>query len=195
VLMLETRHVAEALPQSLQTAVMHSFEGTIEENLMMPHAVNLDSGTAGLIDLRLDYDATSNNQIWDQLLELMPVNVIQRVRVFVNRGHDMQMLHAFRGAPLSSACLQPPSTLPSAWLQGSTCIAKQEKVIANIVAKSFIIQLGGAEGGVQGWGKCLATRGDSATNLRSQIGNVLAAKSQAAGLRAIGAVIYVEVSV
>lgn len=78
-------------------------------------------------------------------------------------------------------------------LQGRQCIAKQEKLVANIIATSFSIQLGGTQGEAQGWGKCLAARADSAIDLRSQIGNALAAKSQAAGLHAIGAVIYIEV--
>lgn len=84
-------------------------------------------------------------------------------------------------------------TSSSTCLQGHACIAKQEKLVAEIIARSFSIQLGGAPGEAQGWGKCLAARGDSAIDLRSQIGNALAAKSQAAGLRAIGAVIYIEV--
>jgi hypothetical protein len=85
------------------------------------------------------------------------------------------------------------NTWLSTCLQGHKCIAKQEKLIADIIANSFSIQLGGALGEAQCWGKCLAARGDSAIDLRSQIGNALAAKSQAAGLRAIGAVIYIEV--
>ena len=84
-------------------------------------------------------------------------------------------------------------TLPSTRVQGTACIAKQEELIANIIATSFSIQLGGAQGEAQGWGKCLAARGDSAIDLRSQIGNALAARSQAAGLRAFGAVVYIEV--
>jgi hypothetical protein len=79
-------------------------------------------------------------------------------------------------------------------MQGCICIAEQEKVIAGIIARSYELQLGGAEGKARGWGTCLATRGDSAPDLRSQIGNALAAKSQAAGHRAIGAVIYLEVT-
>lgn len=87
----------------------------------------------------------------------------------------------------------PSSTDILPTVQGRQCIAEQDKVVAGIVAASFPIQLGGAGNAERGWGSCLAVRADGASDLRSQIGSVLAAKSQAAGLRAIGAVTYIEV--
>jgi hypothetical protein len=35
--------------------------------------------SAGLIDLKLDYDASTDKQIWDQLLGLTPDSIIDRV--------------------------------------------------------------------------------------------------------------------
>lgn len=81
----------------------------------------------------------------------------------------------------------------AASLQGRQAVAAQDKVVAAIVEESFSIRLGGASGAQRGWGACLAARGDAAPDLRSQVGNALALKSQAAGLRAVGAVIYIEV--
>jgi len=65
--------------------------------------------------------------------------------------------------------------------------------VAAIIAESFRMQLGGARGAAGDWAVCLAARGDASTNLRSQIGNALALKARAAGLRPVGAVIYIEV--
>lgn len=143
--------------------------------------------------MNLEYDATSNAQIWEQLLQLTPESLIAAVRALLHiRTWESKscMLTVFGHCHTPNGIVH---TLPSAWLQGSTCIAEQEKLIANTIARSFNIQLGGVPGEAKGWGKCLAARGDSAIDLRSQIGNALAAKSEAAGLRAIGAVIYIEV--
>lgn len=70
---------------------------------------------------------------------------------------------------------------------------QQDRAVAAIIAESFRMQLGGARGAAWDWAVCLAARGDASTNLRSQIGNALALKARAAGLRPVAAVIYVEV--
>ncbi len=76
--------------------------------------------------------------------------------------------------------------------QGRDVLAEQERLVSLIVSASFEMQLGGAAGAAKGWGMCLAVHADRAPELRSHIGNALAAKSRDAGLRPIGAVLYVE---
>ena len=54
---------------------------------------NICSRSAGLIDLNLDYDAASNAQIWDQLLELTPEGVIAKVRALHTQPSTGSTLH------------------------------------------------------------------------------------------------------
>ena len=69
--------------------------------------------------------------------------------------------------------------------------------IAEAVSGAFVLNLGGARGAGEGWGQCLAVRVDppsTLSSIRSQLGNALANKAQLRGLRAVGAVVYIEVT-
>jgi len=73
--------------------------------------------------------------------------------------------------------------------QGAAVLEQQNRIISAVLEQSYTIQLGGSS---RDWGRCLAVRADAASDLRSHIGSRLAAKSEQAGLRAIGAVAYIE---
>ena len=78
-------------------------------------------------------------------------------------------------------------------VQGHVEVEQQSQRVAAALKDSFEVRLGSADGAARGWGRCLAVRADSLPELRSQLGNALAEKSRAAGLRAIGVVAYHEV--
>lgn len=73
--------------------------------------------------------------------------------------------------------------------QGDLVLGEQQKAIDEVLQHSFVISLGGLNGK---FGRCLAVRADQAKDLRSHIGHALAMKSRDAGLRAMGAVAYIE---
>ncbi|CAG9461374.1 unnamed protein product [Pedinophyceae sp. YPF-701] len=75
---------------------------------------------------------------------------------------------------------------------GADLMAEEARVVDAHVAAAFVVQLGGARGRSEGWGSCLAVRADGASDLRSPMGNALAAASRARGLRHMGVVAYVE---
>ena len=77
--------------------------------------------------------------------------------------------------------------------QGRVELEQQSRRIAAALEDSFEVILGGADGAARDWGRCLAVRADSLPELRSQLGNALAEKSRAAGLRAVAVVAYCEV--
>lgn len=65
--------------------------------------------------------------------------------------------------------------------------------IAAALETTFEVDLGGQKAGSETWGRCLAVRAEGLSELRSQLGNSLAEKSQSAGLRAVAVVAYIEV--
>lgn len=75
--------------------------------------------------------------------------------------------------------------------------AELERRIAEAVSGAFVLNLGGARGAGEGWGQCLTVRADppsTLSSIRSQLGNALAIEAQLRGLRAVGAVAYIEVT-
>jgi len=77
--------------------------------------------------------------------------------------------------------------------QGKEVLEAQARWIAKTMASAFPVQLGGAKGQAQGWGRCLAVEiaSDMAHN-RSSLGNSLAQASVEAGLRPISVIAYRE---
>lgn len=71
--------------------------------------------------------------------------------------------------------------------KGSDFIASRENVAKKFLDKSFKIRLGRGL-----YGECLAVRADENSNLSDEIGKQLSMRSAAAGLRPIGAVIYMQ---
>ncbi|KAG0581149.1 hypothetical protein KC19_4G228500 [Ceratodon purpureus] len=71
--------------------------------------------------------------------------------------------------------------------KGKVSLKEKQKLIDQALDQCFTVSLG--EGN---FGQCLAVRADSVAHLRSELGNQLAAKSRDQGLRAIGAVVYIE---
>lgn len=71
---------------------------------------------------------------------------------------------------------------------GKKVLAEEQRVISLILDTSFTIKLGGKD---NEFGECLAVS-TSRADLRSQMGNELAIRSQKAGLRGIGAIVYSE---
>jgi len=67
--------------------------------------------------------------------------------------------------------------------EGERALEEQERRVDACLATSFVVQLGGESGKSRGWGQCLALMGDGPEELRSDIGNKLASKSAAQGLR------------
>ncbi|KGN43814.1 uncharacterized protein LOC101209755 [Cucumis sativus] len=71
--------------------------------------------------------------------------------------------------------------------KGTDFIASRENAANKILDKSFKIRLGRGL-----YGECLAVRADGNSNLSDEIGKQLSMRSVAAGLRPIGAVIYMQ---
>ncbi|XP_054778581.1 uncharacterized protein LOC129286636 isoform X1 [Prosopis cineraria] len=70
--------------------------------------------------------------------------------------------------------------------QGMVSLSRKQKLIDACLSRSYRIALGGGA-----YGSCLAINADAAlSELRSELGNQLACKSQNLKLRAIGAVVY-----
>ncbi|CAM6010776.1 unnamed protein product [Sphagnum balticum] len=70
---------------------------------------------------------------------------------------------------------------------GRSSLSKQQTLIDQALQSSFQVQLGQGK-----FGQCLGVLADTTIELRSELGNQLAAKSLSVGLRPIGAVVYVE---
>ncbi len=78
--------------------------------------------------------------------------------------------------------------------QGGAVLEEQDWLVAACAAQAFTVQLGGAEGIAKGWGQCLGVVVDAEqARVRSQLGNVLAARSEEAGLAPVAVVAYREV--
>ena len=73
---------------------------------------------------------------------------------------------------------------------GERILEEDERKIEERLGTAFAVRLGGASGEAAGWGRCLCVRADGVENLRSEIGNRLAAMSKAAGHRGIACVAY-----
>ncbi|GAQ78661.1 hypothetical protein KFL_000170070 [Klebsormidium nitens] len=72
--------------------------------------------------------------------------------------------------------------------RGEASLAEKDAIIAAALEETFVVELGGGQ-----YGTCLAVKVDSnVARLRSELGNQLAAKSEFAGHRAIGAIAYEE---
>lgn len=70
---------------------------------------------------------------------------------------------------------------------GSALIADQQNLASKYLEKVFKVRLGRGL-----YGECLGVRIDGNPNLSDEIGNKLSVKSEAAGLRPIGAVVYMQ---
>ena len=80
-------------------------------------------------------------------------------------------------------------------IQGQEVLDEQDRQIRAALQTAFTVQLGGAEGSQQHWGRCLAVQVDSKlSQIRSSLGNALAAAPKADNLKAIAVVAYAEVS-
>ena len=82
-------------------------------------------------------------------------------------------------------------------VQGQVELQRQEQLLSKALDWTITVQLGGAYGAAQGWGRALAVHLESSqpdlVKLRSELGNRLADASAAAGLVPMGVVAYVEV--
>jgi hypothetical protein len=82
-------------------------------------------------------------------------------------------------------------------VQGKVELQRQEELLIKALEHTCTMQLGGAHGAAQGWGRALAvhiqTHQPDLVKLRSELGNRLAEASAAAGLVPMGVVAYVEV--
>ncbi|GAB4821849.1 hypothetical protein N2152v2_008895 [Parachlorella kessleri] len=109
---------------------------------------------SGLGSLRLEYDATKNPGIFDELLAQSPESLIAR---------------------------------------GKPILEEERRQVEAAAATAFVVNLGGSSGSKRGWGQCLAVAGaDDVGRLRSQLGNVLAERAKAQGLRGVAVVAYTE---
>jgi hypothetical protein len=78
--------------------------------------------------------------------------------------------------------------------RGKPILEEEQRQVEAAAAKSFTVNLGGPAGAGRGWGQCLAVLGgDEVGRLRSQLGNVVAEKAKAQGLRGMAVVAYTEV--
>lgn len=76
---------------------------------------------------------------------------------------------------------------------GAALLSQENDLIASALAGAFEVQLGGARGAREGWGRALAVRIDEGMSKhRSRLGNELAALSVARGLKPIAVVAYRE---
>ncbi|KAK3158757.1 hypothetical protein QOZ80_2AG0141170 [Eleusine coracana subsp. coracana] len=69
--------------------------------------------------------------------------------------------------------------------RGQATLSEKQRLIDDCLDKSYEISLGCGQ-----FGNCLAVNADAISNLRSELGNQLASKSQTLNLRGIGAVVY-----
>ncbi|KAJ7975333.1 DHHA1 domain protein [Quillaja saponaria] len=69
--------------------------------------------------------------------------------------------------------------------QGMVSLSHKQRLIDDVLSQSYEIALGGGA-----YGRCMAVNADSVSELRSELGHQLAAKSQNLELRGIGAVVY-----
>ncbi|KAI4329768.1 hypothetical protein MLD38_028116 [Melastoma candidum] len=69
--------------------------------------------------------------------------------------------------------------------QGMSSLSHKQKLIDHVLSQSYTIALGGGA-----FGHCLAVDADAISELRSELGNQLADKSDKMSLRGIGAVVY-----
>ncbi|KAK9827608.1 hypothetical protein WJX81_005786 [Elliptochloris bilobata] len=79
--------------------------------------------------------------------------------------------------------------------QGRAALEQEGRLIAAALDAAFRVDLGGAAGRAVGWGSCLVVHAEGdvvASGTRSALGNALAERSAAAGLRPIGVVAYHE---
>ena len=88
--------------------------------------------------------------------------------------------------------LFPSQAVGLAIVQGKVAQAEIDKKIAKALAGSQIVRLGGQQ---KDFGRCLAVLAGETdlSQIRSQLGNSLAAKSGEEGLRSIGLIAYREV--
>jgi oligoribonuclease NrnB/cAMP/cGMP phosphodiesterase (DHH superfamily) len=76
---------------------------------------------------------------------------------------------------------------------GTVELERQNKLIASAVERAHVVNLGGKKGEAAGWGQALAVFVDGElVQIRSPLGNALAAESSARGLRTMAAVVYKE---
>ncbi|GMH03049.1 hypothetical protein Nepgr_004888 [Nepenthes gracilis] len=71
--------------------------------------------------------------------------------------------------------------------RGNSCISSQQDAARNVLLKVFKLRLGRGL-----YGECLGARVDGNSDLSNEIGKELSLRSTAAGLRPIGAVIYMQ---
>lgn len=81
-------------------------------------------------------------------------------------------------------------------MQGTQELEAQEKLLAQLLERKQVVQLGGEHGKQQHWGRAYAvvmrTHNLAAIELRSEVGNRLAEASLADGLAPVGVLAYTE---
>ena len=157
---------------------------------------------AGLTALNLEYDANKNPAIFDELLALSSEQLIAKARAstpLIRRSLDCRCCVCTSAS--FQQCIKPSSRCKAnstgVRAQGEMEMQRQDRLIAKAMEDAYTVQLGGAHGAAQGWGRALAVHLDThqpdVVKLRSELGNRLADASAAAGLAAMGVIAYIEV--
>lgn len=127
--------------------------------------------------MRKLYDYIEDADLWNWRLE--------NSKAFSSGLKDLKIEYDFRLNPSLFQQLLALD-LESVISQGMISLAHKQKLISEALEQSFEIALGGGE-----FGRCLAVNADEAlSELRSELGNQLASKSQDRNLRGVGAIAY-----
>jgi hypothetical protein len=159
---------------------------------------------AALRAQNVEFHANKNAAVFDTIAQLSTPSMVKQVMfasaalcspATSDRG-KMSVSHHLRGC---SMCTWRWATRESACaaLQGQSLLQEEEVLLQSVLTETFHVQLGGAAGAQQGFGRAIAVwlpDGHMALN-RSELGNRLAELSERNGLARIGVVVYVEVRV
>nr|DAD35886.1 TPA_asm: hypothetical protein HUJ06_006526 [Nelumbo nucifera] len=127
--------------------------------------------SSGMKDMNIEYNVKLNPSLFEQPLH-HNINVAAGThRFLLSEFHKFEQLLKL--------------DLQSVINQGMGSLSQKQKLIDEVLEQSFEIELGGGL-----FGRCLAVHGDSISDLRSELGNQLANKSNRVKLRGIGAVVY-----
>lgn len=138
---------------------------------------NYESVLADYKRMRKVFEFIEDGDLWKWCLE--------NSKAFSSGLKDLKLEFDFQKNP--SVFQQLLSlNLESVINQGIISLDHKQKLISEALEQSFAINLGGGE-----FGFCLAVNADEAlSELRSELGNQLACKSQDQNLRGIGAIVY-----
>ncbi|XP_057532543.1 uncharacterized protein LOC130810482 [Amaranthus tricolor] len=136
-----------------------------------------DSVLAEFSRMRKLFEYIEDGDLWKWRLE--------NSKAFSSGLKDQKLEFDFRKNPLVFQQLLSLN-VEAVISQGITSLSHKQKMIAQALERSFAIKLGDEE-----FGCCLAVYADEAlSELRSELGNQLACKSQVQSFRSIGAIVY-----